>query len=105
MELRHPVAEPAQQPEKAAMSTRVVRLLMHLNLALQYALLLGVVLGVSQYLLAPSTGRIAALEGGVLSGIVVSVIVGGTPLRSGAGSRVLRRGRPGGLVHEYLQAA
>jgi hypothetical protein len=43
-----------RQPEKAAMSTpvpdRLVRLQMHLNLAVQYALLFGVVLGLSQFL-------------------------------------------------------
>lgn len=72
-------------------SDRVVRLQMHLNLAIQYALMLGVVLGVSQYLLAPPDGRIAALEGGVqggvLAGIVVSLIVGVWQWRSAAAAR------------------
>ncbi|MBV9922500.1 MAG: hypothetical protein JOY78_16850, partial [Pseudonocardia sp.] len=59
---------------------RVVRLQMHLNLAVQYALLFGAVLGVSQLLFASSPDRIAALrggfEGGLLAGVVVSVILG-----------------------------
>ena len=59
---------------------RLVRLQMHLNLAVQYALLFGVVLGLSQFLFASSTDRIGALrggfEGGLLAGVVVSVILG-----------------------------
>ncbi len=59
---------------------RIVRLQMHLNLAIQYALLLGVVLGLTQFLFPSSADRITALKGGILAGlfagIVVSVILG-----------------------------
>jgi hypothetical protein len=93
--MRHPVAEPSRQPEKAAMSApvpdRILRLQMHLNLAIQYALLLGVVLGLTQFLFTSSADRITALKGGVLAGlfagIVVSVVLGIQQWRAAVASR------------------
>ena len=64
----------------APVPDRILRLQMHLNLAIQYALLLGVVLGLTQFLFPSSADRITALKGGILAGlfagIVVSVILG-----------------------------
>ena len=75
----------------APVPDRMVRLQMHLNLAIQYALLLGVVLSLTQLLLAPSADRIAALkggfQGGLLAGIAVSVILGIQQWRAATAAR------------------
>ena len=69
----------------------IVRLQMHLNLAIQYALLLGAVLGLTQFLLAPSADRMAALksgfQSGLIAGILVSVILGIRQWRAAVAAR------------------
>ncbi len=69
----------------------LVRLQMHLNLAVRYALWFGVVLGLVQFLLSPSADRVAALQGGfqvgLLVGVVVSVVVGIPQWRAAAAAR------------------
>jgi len=75
----------------APVPDRILRLQMHLNLAIQYALLLGVVLGLTQFLFTQSADRITALKGGVLAGlfggIVVSVILGIRQWRAAVAAR------------------
>jgi len=75
----------------APVPDRLMRLQMHLNLAVQYALLLGVVLGLTQFLFTSSADRITALKGGVLAGvfagIVVSVILGVRQWRAAVAAR------------------
>jgi len=75
----------------APVPDRVLRLQMHLNLAIQYALLLGVLLGLTQFLFTSSADRIGALKGGVtaglFAGIVVSVILGIRQWRAAVAAR------------------
>jgi hypothetical protein len=91
--MRHPDAMPASATNNP-LPDGLVRLRMHVNLAVQYGLLFAIVLGLAQMLFSDAPdwpARVIVGErggmGGLLAGIVVSLIVGYRQWRAAASAR------------------